>query len=150
LTARGPTSSGSVTRSSATSSTGSAGREIDNAGDGFLAAFDGPARAIACASAIVDVRSLGLSIRAGVHTGECELVADKLSGLVVHVGVRITATARGDEILVSSTVRDLFAGSEIEFDERGTHTLEGVPGEWALFAVREGRPAAAGLPARAV
>ena len=127
------------------------GREIDDAGDGFFAAFDGPARAIACASAIVDaVRALGLSVRAGVHTGECEHVGDKLGGVAVHVGARITAIARGGEVLVSSTVRDLVAGSGIEFDERGTHTLKGVPGQWALFAVREGRPAAAGLPSRAV
>ena len=115
------------------------GRELDNAGDGFLATFDGPARAIACARAIGEqVQRLGLAMRAGVHTGECEFVGDKLTGLAVHVGARISAAAQAGEVLVSSTVRDLVAGSGIEFEERGTHELKGVPGEWTLYAVRPG------------
>jgi class 3 adenylate cyclase len=111
------------------------GREIDTVGDGFLASFDGPARAVACAAAIAeDLRALGLHVRAGVHTGEAEHVGDKLGGLTVHVGARIAALAEPDEILVSSVVRDLVAGSGIEFEERGTHVLKGVPGEWRLHA----------------
>jgi class 3 adenylate cyclase/alpha-beta hydrolase superfamily lysophospholipase len=117
------------------------GRELDNAGDGFLAAFDGPARAIACACSIVDaVRALGLHVRAGVHTGECEQVGDKLGGIAVHVGARIGASARPDEVLVSSTVRDLVAGSGIEFADRGSHSLRDVPGEWTLYRVVPPRP----------
>jgi class 3 adenylate cyclase len=112
------------------------GRELDTAGDGFLASFDGPARAVACGAAIVgDVRGLGLQVRAGVHTGEAEHVGDKLGGMTVHVGARIAALAGPDEVLVSSVVRDLVAGSGIEFEERGVHTLKGVPGEWRLYAV---------------
>jgi class 3 adenylate cyclase/alpha-beta hydrolase superfamily lysophospholipase len=115
------------------------GREMDNAGDGFLAAFDGPARAIACACAIVDgVESLGLQVRAGLHTGECEQIGDKLGGIAVHIGARISAAARPGEVLVSSTVKDLVAGSGIEFQPRGTTTLEDLPGEWALYAARCG------------
>jgi class 3 adenylate cyclase/esterase/lipase len=112
------------------------GREIDVAGDGLFAVFDGPARAIRCAEAVRDgVRSLGLEVRAGLHTGECELSASKVSGIAVHTGARIAATARPQEVLVSQTVRDLVAGSGIRFDDRGGHALKGVPGEWRLFAV---------------
>jgi class 3 adenylate cyclase len=113
------------------------GREIDNAGDGFLAAFDGPARAIMCARAISEsIRELGLEVRSGVHTGECEQVGDKLAGIAVHIGARVAATADAGEVLVSSTVKDLVAGSGLEFDDRGEHALKGIPGEWRLFALR--------------
>lgn len=116
------------------------GREIARTGDGFLAAFDGPARAIRCAGTIVEgVHELGLSVRAGLHTGECEISDGNLAGIAVHTGARVAARATADEVLVSSTVRDLVAGSGIEFDERGMHELKGLPGEWNLFAVR--RPA---------
>jgi pimeloyl-ACP methyl ester carboxylesterase len=112
------------------------GREIDTAGDGFLASFDGPARAIRCACAIRDeVRTLGLEIRAGLHTGECERVGAKLEGLAVHTGARVAALAGPSEVLVSRTVQDLVAGSGIEFESRGVHVLKGVPGEWQLFSV---------------
>jgi class 3 adenylate cyclase len=112
------------------------GREVDTAGDGFLASFDGPARAIRCATAIIEsVRELGLDVRAGVHTGECELVDGKVSGIAVHIGARVTGEAGPGEVLVSSTVKDLVAGSELDFTDRGTAVLEGVPGEWRLFAV---------------
>jgi class 3 adenylate cyclase len=112
------------------------GREIDTAGDGFLAAFDGPARAVRCACAVVDaVKPLGLTVRAGLHTGECEVIGDKLSGIAVHIGARVAALATPDEVLVSSTVRNLVAGSGLRFRERGTHVLRGVPEDWQLFAV---------------
>ena len=112
------------------------GQEIDTAGDGFLASFDGPARAIRCACAIRDhVRALGLEIRAGLHTGECERVGSKLEGLAVHTGARVAAVAGPGEVLVSQTVKDLVAGSGIEFEPRGVHVLKGVPGEWRLFSV---------------
>ena len=112
------------------------GVEIDTAGDGFLASFDGPGRAISCACAIVDeVRSLGLDVRAGLHTGEFERLETKLAGLGVAVGARVAAFAQPGEVLVSSTVKDLVAGSGLEFEERGTHELKGVPGEWRLYAV---------------
>lgn len=112
------------------------GQEIDTTGDGFLASFDGPARAIRCACAIRDqVRTLGLEIRAGLHTGECERVGAKLAGLAVHTGARVAARAGPSEVLVSRTVKDLVAGSGIEFEARGTHSLKGVPGEWELFSV---------------
>jgi pimeloyl-ACP methyl ester carboxylesterase len=111
------------------------GREIDTAGDGFLAAFDGPARAIRCAAAIRDgARSQGLEIRAGVHTGECELIGAKLGGIAVHIGARVAGQAAPGEIVVSQTVKDLVAGSGLSFAERGTHALKGVPGEWRLYA----------------
>ena len=114
------------------------GREIDTAGDGFLAAFDGPARAIRCACAIVEsVHDLGLSIRAGLHTGECEVTDGKIAGIAVHTGARVAALAAADEVLVSSTVRDLVAGSGIRFDEKGAHELKGIPGQWRLFAVQQ-------------
>ena len=112
------------------------GREVDTAGDGFLATFDGPARAIRCAKSIRDaVRNLGIEIRTGLHTGECERVDDKIAGIAVHTGARVMAEAGPGEVLVSSTVKDLVAGSGLDFRERGTHTLKGVPGEWRLFAV---------------
>jgi class 3 adenylate cyclase len=112
------------------------GRELDTAGDGFLASFDGPARAIRCACAIVDdLRELDLEIRAGLHTGECELVDGKVAGIAVHTGARVAAQAQPGEVLVSSTVKDLVAGSGIRFADRGTRELNGVPGEWQLFAV---------------
>ena len=112
------------------------GREIDVAGDGLFAIFDGPARAIRCACAIRDsVQALGLEIRAGLHTGECELAGTKASGIAVHTGARIASAARPQEVLASGTVRDLVAGSGIRFDDRGSHALKGVPGEWRLFAV---------------
>ena len=112
------------------------GRELDTAGDGFLAAFDGPARAIRCAGAVIDaVQPLGLEVRAGLHTGECEVLGEKLTGIAVHIGARVAALAAPGEILVSGTVKDLVAGSGLRFGERGAHALRGVPGEWQLFAV---------------
>jgi class 3 adenylate cyclase len=112
------------------------GREVDTAGDGFLATFDGPARAIRCACAISDgARQLDLEIRAGLHTGECEQVGDKVGGIAVHIGARVAAMAASHEVLVSSTVKDLVAGSGLRFADRGVQTLKGVPGEWRLFAV---------------
>jgi len=111
------------------------GREINTAGDGFLAAFDGPARAVRCGRAIADtVKKLGIRIRAGVHTGECEVMGEELGGIAVHIGARIGGLAAADEVLVSSTVRDLVAGSGLRFEDRGTHTLKGVPGDWQLLA----------------
>jgi class 3 adenylate cyclase/pimeloyl-ACP methyl ester carboxylesterase len=112
------------------------GQEVDSAGDGFLASFDGPARAIRCACAIIEeIRALGIEVRAGLHTGECELVGGKVAGIAVHTGARVSTTAAPGEVLVSSTVKDLVAGSEISFKDRGVHELKGVPGEWHLFAV---------------
>ena len=111
------------------------GREIDTAGDGFLATFDGPALAVRCAAAIGQaLRPLGVRIRAGLHTGECEVIGDKLGGIAVHIGARVAALAGPDEILASSTVKDLVAGSGLRFEDRGVHNLRGVPGEWRLFA----------------
>lgn len=113
------------------------GNEVDTAGDGFLATFDGPARAVRAAEAIRDVvRGLGLEIRTGLHTGEVELAGDRVRGIAVHIGARVAATAKPGEVLVSSTVKDLVAGSGIEFEDRGRHSLKGVPGEWQLFAVQ--------------
>lgn len=112
------------------------GIELDTAGDGVFASFDGPARAILCAqSIVVSARELGLELRAGVHTGECELHSDKLAGIAVHTGARIATLAAPGEVLVSSTVKDLVAGSGIVFAERGEHELKGVPGTWTLHAV---------------
>jgi pimeloyl-ACP methyl ester carboxylesterase len=115
------------------------GNEIDTAGDGFLASFDGPARAVRCASAITrGVQDLGLDVRAGVHTGECELAGGgKLGGIAVHIGARVAAEAGPGEVLVTSTVKDLVAGSGIVFRARGAKRLKGVDEEWRLFAVRE-------------
>jgi class 3 adenylate cyclase len=112
------------------------GREIDTAGDGFLAAFDGPARAVRCAHAIQRAArtQLNLDLRAGLHTGECELLEDKLAGLAVHIGARVATLAHAGEVLVSNTVKDLVAGSGLQFEDRGNHVLKGVPGEWRLFA----------------
>jgi class 3 adenylate cyclase len=112
------------------------GREVDTAGDGFFAAFDGPARAIRCAEAISKgVRPLGIEVRAGLHTGECEVIGEKVGGIAVHIGARVASLARAGEVLVSNTVKDLVAGSGISFEDRGTQTLKGVPGDWRLFAV---------------
>ncbi len=112
------------------------GRELDTAGDGFFASFDGPARGIRCARAIIEsVRELGLEVRAGLHTGECELIGDKLGGIAVNIGARVASEAGAGEVLVSSTVKDLVAGSGIRFADRGTVELKGVPGRWQLFAV---------------
>lgn len=112
------------------------GKEIETAGDSFLATFDGPARAIRCAVAARDViRQLGIEIRAGLHTGEVELIDEKISGLAVHIGARVAAQAGPSEVLVSSTVKDLVAGSGITFSDRGLYTLKGVPEEWRLFGV---------------
>jgi class 3 adenylate cyclase/pimeloyl-ACP methyl ester carboxylesterase len=111
------------------------GQEIDRAGDGFLATFDGPARAIRCAEAVVNSSSReGLEIRAGVHSGEVELLEQGIGGISVHIGARVAAQAAPGEVLVTSTVRDLVAGSGIEFNERGKHALKGVPGRWQLFS----------------
>ena len=112
------------------------GREVDTAGDGFFATFDGPIRAIQCAQAIAKaVPTLGIEIRAGLHTGECQIVDEKVSGIAVNIGARIAALARPSQILVSSTVKDLVVGSNIAFEERGEEQLKGVPGEWRLYAV---------------
>ena len=112
------------------------GRELDTAGDGFLASFDGPARGIRCACAVRDVvRTLGLELRSGLHTGEFELVGDKLAGIAINTGARVAAKAAPGEVLVSRTVKDLVAGSGIEFVERGAHELKGLTGEWQLYAV---------------
>lgn len=112
------------------------GREVKTVGDGFLATFDGPARAIRCACAIRDsVRSLGIEIRAGLHTGECELIGEDVGGIAVHIGARVAASATAGQVLVSGTVKDLVAGSGLRFTDRGARRLQGVPGEWRLFAV---------------
>jgi class 3 adenylate cyclase/pimeloyl-ACP methyl ester carboxylesterase len=112
------------------------GREVNSTGDGFLAMFDGPQRAIRCAMAIRDaVQTLGIEVRAGLHTGECEIRGDDIGGIAVHIGARVSALAGPNDVLVSSTLRDLVIGSGLEFEERGAHELKGVPGEWRLFAV---------------
>jgi class 3 adenylate cyclase len=119
------------------------GRVVNTSGDGALSVFDGPARAIGCARAFGEaVRELGLEVRAGLHTGECESVGDDLAGLAVHIGARVSALASPGEVLVSRTVRDLVVGSGLGFRPRGSHTLKGVPGEWDLFALDDGRPTA--------
>ncbi len=112
------------------------GKELDTAGDGFFASFDGPARAIRCACAITEaLKELGLEVRAGLHTGECELVESKVGGIAVHIGARVAKAAQPGEVLVSSTVKDLVAGSGLEFRERGAAELKGVPGEWRLYSI---------------
>ncbi len=113
------------------------GREVQMLGDGFLATFDGPARAIRCATSISEgSRALGVDVRSGLHTGECELIGDDVGGIAVHIGARVASLASPGEILVSSTVKDLVVGSGLNFDDRGPHALKGVPGEWRIFAVR--------------
>jgi class 3 adenylate cyclase len=112
------------------------GRELDTAGDGFFATFDGPVRAIRCASAIAScLEELGLQVRAGLHTGECEVMGDKVGGIAVNIGARVAARAKPGEVLVSSTVKDLVAGSGLSFEDRGAAALKGVPGEWRLYAL---------------
>jgi class 3 adenylate cyclase len=112
------------------------GREIDTAGDGFFASFDGPARAIRCAQAITEtIRPLGIEVRAGLHTGEVELAGDAMRGIAVHIGARVTALAGPSEVLVSSTVKDLVAGSGLTFEDRGERELKGVPDRWRLYRV---------------
>ena len=114
------------------------GLEIDTAGDGFFARFDGPARAIRCAQAISEgVGALGIEVRAGLHTGECEVADGKVAGIAVVIGARVASEASAGEVLVSSTVRDLVAGSDLRFDDRGVRPLKGVPGDWRLFAVAQ-------------
>jgi class 3 adenylate cyclase len=112
------------------------GVEIDTAGDGFFARFDGPARGIRCALAIREaVRELGLELRLGLHAGECEVLDGKVAGIAVSIGARVSALAAAGEVLVSQTVRDLVAGSGIAFEDRGTYELKGVPEEWRLYSV---------------
>ena len=112
------------------------GREIKSTGDGIIATFDGPARGVRCACAIADeVRPLGIEVRAGLHTGECEMMGDDVGGIAVHIGARVAALAGAGEVLVSSTVKDLVAGSGLRFADRGNRSLKGVPGEWHLYAV---------------
>jgi class 3 adenylate cyclase/pimeloyl-ACP methyl ester carboxylesterase len=112
------------------------GKEVDTAGDGFFATFDGPVRALRCAKAIVDsVETLGIEVRAGLHTGECEMIDNKVGGLAVNIGSRICGLARPSEVLASQTMKDLVAGSGLRFEDRGVHQLKGVPGEWRLFAL---------------
>ena len=112
------------------------GREVNTVGDGALVTFDGPARAIRCARSLREnLRRLGLEVRAGLHTGECELISGDVAGIAVHIAARVAALANPDEVLVSSTVKDLVAGSGLQFADRGVHTLKGVPGEWRVFAV---------------
>jgi class 3 adenylate cyclase len=112
------------------------GREVKHTGDGFLATFDGPARGVRCASAISEgMKGLGIGVRAGVHTGELEVRDSDVGGLAVHIGARVMAQAQEHEVLASSTVKDLVVGSGLDFHDRGTHELRGVPGEWRLYAV---------------
>jgi class 3 adenylate cyclase len=114
------------------------GREVKNLGDGFLATFDGPARAIRCAAAITgSVRQLGITVRNGLHTGEIELKREDIGGIAVHIAARVAETARSGESLVSSTVRDLVAGSGLRFEDRGYHSLRGLPEEVHLYAAAE-------------
>jgi class 3 adenylate cyclase len=114
------------------------GKEVNTTGDGFLVTFDGPARAIRCAIRIrEELRQRGLEIRIGLHTGECELLGDDIGGVAVHIGARVEARAMPGEVLVSSTVKDLVVGSGLQFEDRGTHTLKGIPDEWHLFAVAD-------------
>jgi class 3 adenylate cyclase len=113
------------------------GHEVRTAGDGLLATFDGPARAIRCACSMRQkIRPLGLQVRTGLHTGECELIEDDIGGIAVHIAARVAALAESDEVLVSSTVKDLVAGSGLQFLDRGAHNLKGVPGDWRLFVVQ--------------
>ena len=110
--------------------------KVNTTGDGLLATFDGPARAIRCAISIrEELRQLGIEIRIGLHTGGCELLGDDIGGVAVHIGARVDAKAMPGEVLVYSTVKDLVVGSGLQFEDRGTHTIKGIPGEWHLFAV---------------
>jgi len=110
------------------------GREIDTAGDGYFATFDGPARGVRCAQAITrEVKQLGLDVRAGLHTGEVEVLGQKVSGIAVHIGARVASHAGPGEVVVSNTVKDLVAGSGLRFEDRGMHSLKGVPGDWRLY-----------------
>jgi class 3 adenylate cyclase len=112
------------------------GREVKTTGDGILATFDGPARGVRCACAISEeIKPLGITVRAGLHTGECEMIGDEVGGIAVHIGARVAALADADEVLVSSTVKDLVAGSGLRFGDRGIQSLKGVPGEWHIYAV---------------
>jgi class 3 adenylate cyclase len=112
------------------------GHEVKTTGDGVLATFDGPARGVRCACAIADeIRPLGIEVRAGLHTGECEMVGGDIAGIAVHIGARVAALAGAGEVLVSGTVKDLVAGSGLNFCDRGSQPLKGVPGEWHIFAV---------------
>ena len=134
-TAGGRNSSSAITRSSASALTRWRGVENDTAGDGFYATFDGPARAIHCALEIAErVRDLGIEIRAGVHTGECEVVDGKCGGIAVTIGARIAALAEPSQVLVSQTVKDLVAGCGFAFEPAGEHELKGVPDRWRLYA----------------
>ena len=112
------------------------GREIKTLGDGFLAAFDGPGRAIRCARSIAEeARRIGVEVRSGLHSGECEVRGGDLAGIAVHIGARIGGLARSGEVLVSTTVKDLVIGSGITFEDRGTHVLKGVQDAWTLYSV---------------
>ena len=113
------------------------GREVKTTGDGFLAVFDGPTRAVECARAVAgDMPALGIQVRAGLHTGEVELIGDDVGGIAVHVAARVSALAEGGDVLASRTVHDLAAGSGISFESRGRHALKGVADEWDIYEVR--------------
>jgi class 3 adenylate cyclase len=113
------------------------GREVNTTGDGVLASFDAPARAIRCAASIRDqARTLGIDIRTGLHTGECERIDGGIGGIAVHIAARVAAQAGAGEVLVSSTVKDLVAGSQLSFEDRGPHQLKGVPGDWRLYGLQ--------------
>jgi class 3 adenylate cyclase len=125
------------------------GSEVKTIGDGFLATFDGPARAVRCAGQIVEeIEDLGLRVRAGLHTGECELVGDDVAGIAVHIGARVMATAEPGEVLASSTVKDLVVGSGLRFEDRGVHALRGVPDDWRLYALDRSSSAWPSRPVR--
>jgi class 3 adenylate cyclase len=112
------------------------GHEVKTTGDGILATFDGPARGVRCACAVAEeIRPLGIDVRAGLHTGECEMMGDDVGGIAVHIGARVASLAGAGEVLVSRTVKDLVAGSGLRFADRGSQTLKGVPGEWQIYAV---------------
>jgi class 3 adenylate cyclase len=123
------------------------GQEVDTAGDGFFATFDGPARAVRCALSIGEaVSGLGVAVRAGIHTGECELDGAKVRGIAVHTGARVAALAGPGEVFISQTVKDLTAGSGLAFEDRGTHELKGVPGEWRIYAALGTETSATSMP----